>query len=195
MDLLLEDAQKQQAARAVGRCHGAMFFSVFGAAWFLLSAYAFGRLKIVALPIAVAAAILVLVAMRLQGRGKDAGKDAIPAQEQKRNDRMFGIVNAVTWISVALTFQILPRLGYRNLVFPAIVLIVGLHFFPMPPLYQSRANLVGGTCMVAWAILCPILFRGDRIIAFVALGAGIVLWGGAAVALKTASHLLRSNGL
>jgi len=184
------------AARAVGRCHGALFFSVFGGAWLLLAAYAFGQLsKLAACLIAAAVVLLVIPAMRLQRRGRDAGKDAFPEGEQRRNDRIFGIVNAVTWIAVFLVFQILPRLGHEDLAIPVVVLIVGLHFFPMPPLYRHRANLVTGACMAAWGILCPQLFHGDRLIGFAAIGAGLALWAAAAWALKTASQLLISAGL
>src|SRR5271154_4588227 len=172
------------AARAVGRCWGALFFSVFGAAWFLLAAYAFRSLgKLEAVLIAVALVLFVIPALGLQQRGKDAAKDAFPEEEKRRNDRSFGIVNAVTWIGVFLALQIFPRLGHQDLAIPAVVLIVGLHFFPMPPLYRHRANLVTGACLVIWAIACALLFRGDSMIGLAAAGAGFVLWVSAAWAL------------
>jgi hypothetical protein len=177
--------------RAVGRCYGAMFFAVFGGAWLLLAAYAFGRLSIpVACLIAVVIFLFVIAAIRLQRRGKLAGADGPPEAEQKRNDRVFGIVNAVTWIAVFLVFQIFPRIGHEDLAIPAVALIVGLHFFPMPPLYRHPANLVTGACIAVWAIMCPLLFHGDRMIAFVAAGAGLALWASAAWALNTARRLI-----
>ena len=138
---------------------------------------------------------LVTPARGLRRRGKDAAKNAFPEEEQKRNDRIFGIVNAATWISVFLVFQIFPRVGLGELIFPAVVLIVVLHFFAMPPLFRYRANLVTGAVMVVWAILYPLLFHGDRMIGFVAAGAGVALWVSAVWALKTATQLLRSAGL
>jgi len=181
----------REAARAVGRCYGAMFFSSFGGAWLLLAAYAFGRISIVAaLVVGACIAVFLMTAMRIARRGKEAAKDAYPEEEQRRNDRMFGIVNAITWILVGVVFQVLPRLGHADLVFPAVALIVGLHFFPMPALYQHRANLVVGASMAVWAIVCPLLFHGDRMIGFVAGGAGLALWVGAAWALKTASRFV-----
>jgi hypothetical protein len=152
------------AARAVGRCYGALFFAFWG----------FRSLGVAA--IAVGLTLLVTPALNLRKRGKDAAKNAFPEEEQKRNDRIFGIVNAVTWVSVFLVFQILPRLGLAELMFPAVVLIVGLHFFAMPPLFRHRANLVTGAVMVAWAVLCPLMFHGDRMIGFLAAGAGVALW-------------------
>jgi hypothetical protein len=101
----------------------------------------------------------------------------------------------VTWIAVFLVFQILPRLGRGDLAIPIVALIVGLHFFPMPPLYRHAANLVTGALMAIWAILCLLLFDGDRRIGFASLGSGFLLWAAAAWALKTANQLLRSTGL
>jgi hypothetical protein len=184
------------AARAVGRCYGAMFFAVFGGTWLLLAAYAFGCLSAsVAGPIAVVVFLFVIAASRLQRRGKDAGKNAFPEEEQRQNDRAFGIVNAVTWIAVFLVFLIFPRIGHEDLSIPVVALIVGLHFFPMPPLYRHPANLATGACMAVWAVSCPLLFHGDSMIGFVAAGAGLLLWTSAVWALKTAGRLLVSAGL
>jgi Ca2+/Na+ antiporter len=189
-------AGNRDAALAVSRCYGAIFFAVFGGAWLLLAAYAFGRLSIFeGVLIAAVVVLFVIAAMRLQRRGKDVGKDAVPAEEQHRNDRIFGIVNAVTWITVFLVFMIFPLIGHDDLAIPAVALIVGLHFFPMPPLYRHTANLVTGACIAVWAIVCPMLFQGDRMIGFVAAGAGLALWASAAWALKTAVQILRSAGL
>ena len=193
---LAEATGNRRAAIAVGRSYGALFFSVFGTAWLLLAVYAFGRLsRFVEILFAVAIVLFVAAAMQIQRRGKEAAKNAYPEDEQKRNDRAFGIVNAVTWIAVFLEFQILTRLGRQDLAIAGVVLIVGLHFFPMPPLYRHRANLVTGAFLVVWSILCAVLFKGDRMIGVAALGAGVALWISAAWALTIAGRLLKSANL
>jgi len=191
-----EPTGNRRAATAVGRSYGALFFSIFGAAWLVLAVYALGRLdKVVASLVAIAIFLFVAAAIQIQRRGKEAAKNAYTEDEQRRNDRAFGIVNAVTWIAIFLEFQILTRLGRQDLAIAGVVLIVGLHFFPMPPLYRHRANLVTGTFLVAWAILCAVLFKGDRMIVFSALGAGVTLWISAIWALMTAGRLLKSANL
>lgn len=186
----------REAARAVGRCYGAMFFLVFGGAWFLLAAYGWGYGSLTrALWIAGIIAVLVAAVFRLQRRGNAAAQNAYPQEERRWNDRRFGVVNAVTWISVFLAFQIMPRLGHMELSIPVVAVIVGLHFFAMPPLYQHRANQVLGVFLVVWGIACPMLWNGDRMIGYLAAGAGAALWLSAAWAAKTARDLLRSAQL
>lgn len=192
----MPESANRLARRAVSRCYGALFFLVFGAVWLVLALYAFGRLTMVAgALLAGFVAWYAFVALRTRGRGNEAGKDAFPADEQRRNDRAFGWVNAVTWALVFLMFQILPRFGHPDLPIPAVAVIVGLHFFPMPPLYRHRANLVTGAVIVLWTIVCLFAFRGDTRICFVAGGTGFILWMSAAWALRTADTLLKSAGL
>jgi hypothetical protein len=98
-------------------------------------------------------------------------------------------------VAIFLDMFLLPRTRYAQFSIPVAVLIVGLHFFALPPLYRHRANLVTGALLTSWAIDCSLFFREDALIECTALGAGVVLWGSAAWALRTASRLLRRAGL
>ncbi len=119
----------------------------------------FGQLTIArSILLAVVTFLLCISAVTIMKRAKDWGDNAYLEEERKRNDRSFYIVNALTWISVALVFQILPRIGHRDLSIPAVVFLVGLHFFPVPPLHRHTANLVMGACLMIWAVLCPVVF-------------------------------------
>ena len=181
-----------EAERAMGRCVAALMFAVFGGLWLVLAAYAFARLdRIHIVAIVAGVAIFVITAVRLQRRGKESGA-ALPEDERKkREERLFGIVNAVQGLAIFLDFLLLPKAGYNEFTVPVAALIVGGHFFAVPPLYRHRANLVTGALLVSWTIVCLLLLRGDRMIAWVALGAGLIVWGSAAWALRTASRLLR----
>jgi uncharacterized membrane protein YccF (DUF307 family) len=183
----------RESARAVGRCSGAMFFLVFGGVWFLLAGYAWRILnRTIALSIAAAVVVLVVAVFRLQRSGQAAALNAGPEQDRQSSDRRFALVNAVTWISVFLAFQLMPRLGHMELSIPVALAIIGLHSFAMPPLYQHRANLVLGAFLVLWGVVCPLCWHGDPMIGYLALGAGTALWLSAAVAVKTAAELLQS---
>ncbi len=184
--------QSREAARAVGRCIGALFFSIFGGLWLLLSADASGRLD--RMPIGLIAAVVLLfvvIAIRLLRRGKEAGNGAFPEEQRKRNGRCFAILNAIQGLAIFLDFLLLPKTRYGQFSIPLAALIVGLHFFALPTLYRHQANLVTGALLTIWAIACPLLFKGDAMLAWTAMGAGVILWGSAAWALHAAYKLLR----
>ena len=184
--------RKRSAAYAVARSYGALFFSCFGGCWLLLSAYAFGTLRAVqTVSISVLMLLLVGTAIYIQSREKKATIGEVPTEQRKRDDRTFGIINAVQWVAIFLIFTFFPKLGLGDLTFPAVLLVVGLHFFLMPPSYRHRSNFVTGTALSIWAVICPFLFKGDRMIGFLALGAGLALLLSAAWALAFASRQLR----
>ena len=190
--------QSRLAARAVGRCTGTLFFSIFGGCWLLVSSYWFHRFS---LPLCLVDAVVVtgfvVTALRLKRRGEAAAKDAYPEAERKYNDRLFGIINAVMYVLVFLLFLVLPRFGLSNYVFPGFIALIGLHFFPMPPLYRHRSSFVTGAFLVLWALICAVVFKhdGNIMAAFVTLGAGVTLWLNALWALSTARRLLTREGL
>ncbi len=184
--------------RAAGRCVGALFFTIFGGCWLLL-ACAYAK-RFDAVPVCSIAAVAILLAtgaLRLRSRAARVVEPSLPKEGKRRDDRVFGAINAVTYTAVFLLFLILPRFGLQNYIFPGFVLLVGLHFFPMPPFYQHGANLVTGGFMVVWAVVCAVAFRadGNRMAAFVAGGAGVALWLSAGWALRTAGALLARAGV
>lgn len=181
---------------AGGRCIAAILFSIFGAVWLTLGLYVFGLLHGPAVLLLLAVpALTIVLARRLRVRLKVALDRETPHPRQKQDDRTFAWINAAQGVAIFLLFAILPRLGHQEFAVSGAVIIVGLHFLIMPPLYRSRSNLVLGTAMVVWGALCMVVFRGDRMIAFAALGAGLMLWSIAAWALHTASAIARRLGL
>ena len=185
----------REAARATGRCYGALFFSIFGALWLSLADYAFAHLRAFVIgAIAAGTAGFVVSAVRLLRRAGRAGEGAYAEAERKRNDTLFYSINAVQGVLIFVVLSTLPRMGYQDLAVAVAAMIVGLHFLVMPPLYRSRANLVTGWAMTLWAIGCALLLHGDRMIGWVALGSGLLLWASAVSALKTARGLLRAAG-
>jgi len=91
---------QQGAARAMGRTWGALFFSVFGGGWLLLSMFAYGVMKPPSVAaIAIGVVLLVAVAIKTQKRAKKVPPE--PEDEaRKRDRRSFGIINAVQWAAV-----------------------------------------------------------------------------------------------
>ncbi len=178
--------------RARGRCTGALIFAVFGACWLLLfCAYAHHFQPAAAIPICLIAAVLGFAALRMQRQHPEPVLDEALARQKKQEDRRFAIINVVTYGAVFLLFQLFPRFGLQNYIYPAFVAVAGLHFFPLPPLYRHTANLVVGGFMVLWAGFCVFAFRrdGDTMAGYAAFGAGVALWASSAWALVTATRL------
>ena len=138
--------------RAHGRCTGALIFSIFGGCWFLLSAAYFHRFHfIVTTPIVVALCLLSFAAWQLQRSQPPAVLEGSLGTRKQADDRAFMIINAVTYTTVFFLFLILPRFGLQNYIFPGFVALIGLHFFPMPPLYRYTANFITGAALIVWA--------------------------------------------
>ena len=189
------------AQRALGRCWGALFFSVFGACWLLLSAFAFGVVK--PLPLVTVAVSFLLIfrfILTIQNRAK---KVTLGPEDgmRKRDHRVFGVVNLGQWSAIFLIFAFFPRLGLTNLVFPTALFVIGAHFFFMPPSYRHTSNYVTGAALCIWAVVCPLFIKGDPMsrtdprTGELALGAGIVLWVSAGWALRSASRHLQAARL
>ena len=187
---------QRSAGRASGRCTGALLFCGFGSVWLTLALYAFSRLHWPAfLGIVALFALLATFALRLSRRLQPAAAREPPHPRRKQDDRTFLWINLGQGIAIFLLFFTLPRLGHQEIAVPAAVIVVGLHFLIMPPLYRSPSNLVLGVAMVVWGLLCLVVFRGDRMIAFAALGAGLMLWTQAGWALRTAHSIARHLAL
>ena len=177
---------------AAGRCTAAILFSTFGAAWLALALYAFGLFHWPAALLLVAVVTLAIILARLlRTRMHTAIAREPPHPRQKQDDRTFAWINVAQGLAIFLLFAILPRLGHQEFAVAGAVIVVGLHFLVMPPLYRSRSNLLLGLALTGWGLLSMLLFHGDRMIAFAAFGAGLLLWAIAAWALHTASTIAR----
>ena len=184
--------------RAHGRCTGALIFSVFGGCWWLLSCAYFHRfLPVETVPVCLGAGLLAVTAWRLQRGRPEAAVEGALALQKRADDKAFGWINACTYSAVLLLFLTLPRFGLQNYIFPGFVALLGFHFFPMPALYRHASNIVAGGCMIAWAVYCAVVFKadGNREAAYVALGAGMILWSSSAWAIVTAKRLFQAAEL
>ena len=149
--------------------------------------------SVATVPVCLAAGLLALTAWRLQRGRPEAVLEGALALQKRAEDKAFGWINAGTYSAVFLLFLILPRFGLQNYIFPGFVALLGLHFFPMPTLYRHTSNIVAGACMIAWAVFCALVFKadGNREAAYVALGAGTILWSSSAWAIVTAKRLFQ----
>lgn len=182
--------------QVAGRATGALFFSLFGAAWLSLWLLGIQHLTLsTGAGIVLGALVLLLVSAWVLRQTKQL-TTATPSPEEaarrKQKGRVFGWVNAVQWGTVILLVQLLPRLGYKQAIIPAIIVVTGLHFFPLARLFANRVHYLTGGALVACALGCLLLGQQPALQAQAALGAGLILWASAAYALWVAVQRLRT---
>jgi hypothetical protein len=184
------------AVDAINRCNGSIIFSFFGAVWLLLSASSFSLLNLGVIAIILALALgMLLSALAIKKRGSAIAVNANSETNRQKDSRAFGFLNLFTWGGAFVVANVLINMRHKELVLPALVAIVGLHFFFMPGSYRQPGNNVTGACMIAWAIVTPMIFRGEMLSGAVTLGAGLIVWISALFKLGAANNSMRQLGV
>lgn len=179
-------------ARAFGIAIGNLFLGCFGMAWIVLGLSSWQRLNppVLASLSCFLLALIIGSVYILQRTYGSLDRSQATRAAHKQTNRTFGMVNLLQWSLIFAAVFGLPRLGLGRWIVPAIVLIVGLHFFPLARLFKARMHYVVGAIAVAWAIVYPILFTAGKGDAIGAIGMGAILWASAAFATGRAFHLL-----
>jgi hypothetical protein len=165
---------------------GGIFLSLFGATWLCGASYAYAGPD-PALPAAISVIALAMTAwavaiFRARRRSFTATGDAAASRRVRKG---FRVVNAVQWSSIGLAVLLLNLTGHVAWILPAVILVVGLHFFPLARLFGYRAyNLTAAALVV---VACAALLSGGAVngVALTLLATGAILW-------LTAVALLRS---
>ncbi len=176
------------AAALGGWAIGALVMTGFGALWFISAAQLMSRLNWrVGIAIAVFSFAFGLAAVRQLLRARHLPSTSQLSADQKavaaRIRRRFGIVLAFEWVPIFAAAVVLNRLNRRELIVPAIALIVGLHFIPLAAIFRGRlyywtaAAMVAAT-LAAFAISNPIARQVT-----ICAACGVILWITAALLL------------
>ncbi len=172
---------------ALGRAQGAMFLTTFGAGWMTLwSMQAFGPHIASLAPIWLGAlAVLAFCVIQYRkARGRDGAEQQSAARQRiKRN---FRIINVMQWVAILVVINILNRSGLSAWIAPAIMLIVGLHFFPIARIFHHAPYYVTGVALVLLALVYPLTFARGPAEPLGCLGAGVILMLSAAWNLRQA---------
>lgn len=171
------------AARA-RRATGAMFFAVFGGLWIEGWASRSGAPAPAYVAIAVLALALLGVALFVYRRHAAALKAHPDTPQGRRARRVFHIVNAGQWIAIFVLANVLVNVGLGAWVVPMIVMVVGLHMFPLAHVFAYPAHYVTGAALCALALAYPGLAPAGPLDPAGMLGAGLILWASAAWAVK-----------
>jgi hypothetical protein len=166
---------------------GGIFLSLFGATWLCGAGYEYAGPNLPLLAAIVIAALLMtawaIATFRARSRGFTGTGDAAAG---KRVRKGFMIVNAVQWSSIGLAVLLLNLTGHVAWILPAVILVVGLHFFPLAKLLRYGGYNLTALALVLVAIL-TFLFggSGNASIALTLLATGAILWLSAIALLYT----------
>ncbi len=179
-----------------GASVGATIMGGFGAGWLAMGMASAGISTRISLAVVVPgfALIACLGSMMRRRLPKRSVESRVKSLEQRRLGRAFLAVNVVQWVTIVGTVNLLRNLHLETWIVPAIVLIVGAHFFPLAQIFRTRKHLFTGLAMTLCAgaaIVLPVSIR-DTI---ECVSAGLILWASAAAALRFAFRAQASVAL
>ncbi|HTC53541.1 MAG TPA: hypothetical protein VK700_16520 [Steroidobacteraceae bacterium] len=165
------------------RAIGAMIFAAFGAAWleawvWLSQPEQWWRYLLVA----AGGAALLGLALRSYRRQRGAELQSPPSAQQRRNGRLFHIINIGQWVVILIGANVLNNIGLGAWDIPFIILVIGAHFLPLAHLFRRPGHYLTGMAMVLFAVVYPFTAAGPRS-TLGPLGAGLILWASALWAL------------
>jgi len=175
---------------------GAIIFIVYGTLWSIFGLWSLGHEgePVTAIILALAALLLLIIAINLIRKVVRLPKDVLSAEVQarvKRIKRAFAIISIVQGLAIGAAFALGSISERPFYVPPAIVLIVGLHFFALAPLLRMRFDYIIGTLLCLLALVTVFALpvyatvgetASQRIFlwgAVIGIGSAIVLWLGA----------------
>jgi hypothetical protein len=179
----------QQAYRAMS----AMFFAIFGGAWITYwGVRTFqGSIFVLEVIAACTVAIFVFALNRyLLYNGTLTARGNSP--QRRRMGRLFNIVNVGQWVVVLIGACALTNIGFDQWLIPFVIFVFGLHFLPLAKIFSNVSHSVTGIAMIVIALAYPFLFHDGPNNPIGCLGAGLVLWVSAFLALREKSDVQAS---
>jgi hypothetical protein len=152
---------------------GMIVLAVFAAAWailgLLLSA---GDPRAIVIPIAVS---IALIGWSWRWAGFAASRGA-------HVGRLVGRWSAIEGVAIVIAANLLQHFHHAELVIPAAVIIIGLHFFPLARGIPVRLYYATGSAMGLLGAVALVLPDGARV-PTACFGAAAILWSTVAISV------------
>ncbi|PQV54705.1 hypothetical protein [Paraburkholderia sp. BL21I4N1] len=178
------DLTSQQSEVRASRAIGAIFFSVFGAAWLVLwCLQVYGAALGVLLLIVAAAVSLLLLSSSQFRRNRSAYRANQGTPRRLKQSRAFNIINAVQWAIIVVGATALAELNKSIWILPLVIFTIGAHFIPIGVVFKSKARYVIGIALMLVALVYPHLGATGPASPLGPLCAGLILWAGAIASL------------
>ena len=127
---------------------------------------------------------VVVMGLLLFCAGWSRAKEARGGAEDPQRAQAFRNVNIAQWGAILALLVTLNVIQHVEWIVPGIMLIVGLHFFPLAKLFRNRMHYFTGAALAALALTYPFLAAGGPASPVGAIGAALILWVTAASMLK-----------
>lgn len=185
-----------QTSRAIpgaavrGTASGVFFMAFFGTLWAytgIMGLHGWG------VPLLLVTAVAIGIALFIGGFSLIRASRELTNQVSKtdlrygkRTSFWFNIIFAAEGLAIAITIAVCNATRHPELIPVVIALIVGVHFFPLAPLFQVRLYYFTGTlfCLLAimtWLCVPTKVTLGEHQIntfmSVVGFGSALILWG------------------
>ncbi|MDQ0268138.1 DUF7010 family protein [Cytobacillus purgationiresistens] len=117
----------------------------------------------------------------------------------RRTKFWFNIIFAAEGLAIAITIAVCNTTSHTELIPPIIAIIVGVHFFPLAPLFQVKLYYFTGALLCILAII-TLMFMPEEVtigeyqinafMSVVGLGSALILWGTGLAILLIGRRLL-----
>jgi hypothetical protein len=172
-----------------------MFLGFFGTWWTIAGCLGFSGGSMPVVAAALIGLSIFLGGLYLSYSSVQLRHEEQPSEAwQPARARAFRNINIAQWVAIAALNVALNVIGHTEWLFPGIMMIVGLHFFPLARLFSaSKANnFTIGLALVTVAALYPFVTAGGPQSPLGPLGAGLMLWTSA---LVTLASVIRSRSI
>ncbi|MEO3779538.1 hypothetical protein ABGB16_22400 [Micromonospora sp. B11E3] len=170
----------------------ALYLGAFAAVWFSVPAVD-QPLRALLLLAGVASMATAAVGGVVAARSRPA----VDAVRDSAADRRYVLIVLAELAAAGIGAALLAAAGLAGYAPVLVCAVVGLHFFPLTPVLKDpRLRLLGGAmCLVALAGLVTALASAVPAGLVVGVGAGLLLWAYALLALVTAPRPPRRSGM
>jgi hypothetical protein len=159
-----------------GLAIGALFMSLFGGVWLAVGLYALYPSVMSLALVGVGTSILMAASIRVYRRNAGTLRTPTSTADSRRRFRLFQWINAAQWIAIGLVAWVLSAADLSRWILPAIVGIIGLHFFPLGRLFAYRPHYWSGGALLLLALAYPVISPGGSDNGVCAVGVGLILW-------------------
>ena len=144
------------------------FFTIFWAS-FLFWGFGVSAVSIVLCILFIIGAGFIIFNAAKAKSAVRALPDDTDSPEDKKEQRRWALIFSIQGGAIGAVCAILGTIGEYNYIVPAIVLIVGVHYFPLGAIYHTRIHFLVGTAVVAISLFCIRALRFE-ILGLVAIG-------------------------